>query len=165
MQIQLIITGGTFDKRYDEIDGTLTLDHTHLPDLLAEVRCTLDVEIEINQLIDSLEMDSAHRQCVVESCRNCAAERIVITHGTDTMVETARQIAEAGLDKTIVLTGAMRPYSFVHSDAMFNLGTALSGVQTLPCGVWIAMNGHLFAWDSVRKNRDKGLFEAVDAAQ
>ena len=163
MTIQIIITGGTFDKRYDEIGGTLTLDQTHLPNLLNEVRCTLAVNVEINQMIDSLDMDSAGRAAVVESCRTCDFERIVITHGTDTMVDTARQIAEADLGKTVVLTGAMRPYSFVHSDAMFNLGTAIGGVQTLPHGVWIAMNGHLFAWDNVRKNREQGLFEPLDS--
>ncbi|MBT3278847.1 MAG: asparaginase [Phycisphaerales bacterium] len=162
MTIQLIITGGTFDKRYDEIGGELTLDQTHLPKLLDEVRCTLDVAIELNQLIDSLEMDSVHRASVVNSCRSCAPERIVITHGTDTMVETAQQIAKAGLAKTIVLTGAMRPWSFVHSDATFNLGTALAAVQTLPHGVWIAMNGQLFAHDAVKKNRAEGIFEATE---
>ncbi len=162
MRIQIIITGGTFDKRYDEIGGTLTLDQTHLPNLLAEVHCTLAVDVEINQLIDSLDMDPVCRASIVESCRTCDSDHVVITHGTDTMVETARQIAQAGLEKTIVLTGAMRPYSFVHSDAMFNLGTALAGVQTLPHGVWIAMNGHLFAWDNVRKNREQGLFEAIE---
>ena len=158
MTIRIIITGGTFDKHYDEIRGSLTFKDTHLPEILKIARCTVPIEVELNQLIDSLDMHAANRQQVLESCRSAPEEHIVITHGTDTMVETAGVLGAAGLDKTVVLTGAMVPYVFNNSDAVFNLGCAVTAVQILPRGVFIAMNGQVFPWDDVRKNKEQGVF-------
>jgi L-asparaginase len=158
--IRIIITGGTFDKHYDEIRGSLTFKDSHLPEILKFVRCSVPIELELNQLIDSLDMRTSNRLQVLESCRRASEERIVITHGTDTMVETAEVLGRAALAKTIVLTGAMVPYIFSNSDAVFNLGCAITAVQLLPRGVFIAMNGMVFPWDKVRKNRDQGVFEA-----
>jgi L-asparaginase len=157
--IRIIITGGTFDKHYDEIRGILTFKDTHLPEILKYVRCTLPIELECNQLIDSLDMHLANRLKILESCRRAPESRIVVTHGTDTMIDTGRILGEAALGKTIVLTGAMVPYSFTASDAVFNLGSSIAAVQLLPSGVYVAMNGRVFAWDRVRKNRDSGTFE------
>jgi L-asparaginase len=159
--IRIIVTGGTFDKHYDEIKGSLTFKETHLPEILAFVRCTTPLEVELNQLIDSLDMQTANRLWILESCRRAAEERIVITHGTDTMVETAAVLGEANLGKTIVLTGAMVPYIFNNSDAVFNLGCAVTAVQLEPPGVYIAMNGRVFSWDNVRKNRERAVFEEL----
>jgi L-asparaginase len=157
--VRIIITGGTFDKHYDEIRGVLAFKDTHLPEILKYVRCTLPIELELNQLIDSLEMHLDNRLKILESCRRAPESRIVVTHGTDTMIETGRILGEAALGKTIVLTGAMVPYSFTASDAVFNLGTSIAAVQILPPGVYVAMNGQVFSWDRVRKNRDAGTFE------
>ena len=157
--IRIIITGGTFDKHYDEIRGILTFKDTHLPEILKYVRCTLPIELELNQLIDSLDMHLANRLKILESCRRAPESRIVVTHGTDTMIETGRILGEAGLGKTVVLTGAMVPYSFTASDAVFNLGSSITAVQLLPSGVYVAMNGRVFAWDRVRKDKETGTFE------
>jgi L-asparaginase len=157
--IRIIITGGTFDKHYDEIRGNLGFKDTHLPEILKFVRCAVPIECELNQLIDSLDMLTANRLQVLESCTRAPEERIVITHGTDTMVETAAVLGSAGLSKTIVLTGAMVPYIFNNSDAVFNLGCAVIAVQILPRGVYLAMNGRVFSWDKVRKNRELAVFE------
>jgi L-asparaginase len=157
--IRIIITGGTFDKHYDEIRGSLTFKDSHLPEILTFVRCSVPIELELNQLIDSLDMQTANRLQVLESCSRAPEERIVITHGTDTMVETAEVLGRAGLAKTVVMTGAMVPYIFSNSDAVFNLGCAITAVQLLPHGVFIAMNGTVFPWDKVRKNRERGVFE------
>jgi L-asparaginase len=159
VSIRIIITGGTFDKQYDEIRGSLTFKDSHLPEILKFVRCSVPIELELNQLIDSLDMHTSNRLKVLESCRRAPEEKIVITHGTDTMVETAGMLGEAALARTIVLTGAMVPYVFSSSDAVFNLGCAITAVQVLPHGVFIAMNGRVFAWDKVRKNRELGVFE------
>ncbi len=159
MKLRIIITGGTFDKHYDEIRGTLGFKDSHLPEILKSVRCTLPVELEINQLVDSLEMRSSNRQKILTSCKEAEEERIVITHGTDTMVETARILGEARLEKTIVLTGAMIPYAVSGSDAVFNLGCSIAAVQLLAHGVYITMNGRIFDWDKVIKIREKGVFE------
>jgi len=156
--IRIIITGGTFDKHYDEIRGNLTFKDTHLPEILKVARCTVPLEVELNQLIDSLDMHAANRQLVLESCRRAPEANLVITHGTDTMVETAGVLGAAGLDKTIVLTGAMVPYVFNNSDAVFNLGCAITAVQILPRGVYIVMNGRVFPWHDVRKNKEQGVF-------
>ncbi len=163
MAIRVIVTGGTFDKHYDEIRGSLTFKDSHLPEILSFVRCTLAIELEINQLIDSLDMHIANRVQILESCRRAAEERIVITHGTDTMAETAAVLGAAALPKTVVLTGAMVPYIFNNSDAVFNLGCAVTAVQLLPRGVYIAMNGRIFPWNRVRKNKEKGVFEELPA--
>jgi len=157
--IRIIVTGGTFDKAYDAIRGELTFTESHLPEILERARVTVPVSIEQNQLIDSLQMQDENRRSVLEACRRAAEDRVLITHGTDTMAETARLIGPAGLAKTIVLTGAMVPYQIAGSDALFNFGTAFMAVQTLPVGVFIAMNGRTFAWDKVRKDRTRGRFE------
>lgn len=162
MRIRILVTGGTFDKEYDELSGQLFFKHTHLPEMLRRGRCMLDVEMETVMMIDSLDMNDAGRARIVERARDCVEKAIVISHGTDTMVETARALAAAAIpDKTIVLTGAMVPYAFGSSDGLFNLGSALSFVQVLPPGVYVAMNGQHFRWDAVRKNTATGCFETV----
>ena len=162
MTIRILVTGGTFDKEYDELTGRLFFRDTHVPEMLRLGRCRLDLRVETAMMIDSLEMDDDGRARIVEMCRACEERAIVITHGTDTMVETARALAAADLgDRTIVLTGAMVPYAFGSSDGLFNLGSALSFVQVLPPGVYLAMNGQSFQWDGVRKNRQTGVFEAA----
>ncbi|MCE2900374.1 MAG: asparaginase domain-containing protein [Gemmatimonas sp.] len=159
MSVRVFVTGGTFDKEYDELTGTLHFENTHLPAMLQRGRCMLDVAVDVLMMIDSLEMKEGHRTRIVEACRGAAETQIVITHGTDTMVETARLLSAAKLDKTIVLTGAMVPYAFGSSDGLFNLGSALSFAQTLPRGVYVAMNGRYFTADNVVKNRNVGVFE------
>ena len=166
MSIRLIVTGGTFDKHYDELNGQLTFRDTHLPEILQAARMSEPIEVEINQLVDSLDMGPEDRQRVLESCRRAPEERIIVTHGTDTMAETAKVLGEAGLQKTVVLTGAMVPYAVLRSDAVFNFGFSVAAVQLLPAGVYVAMNGRVFPWDDVRKNKAEGKFERAgsDAA-
>ena len=159
--IRIFVTGGTFDKTYDEIRGRLSFADTHVPEMLRLGRARVPVSIRTLMMVDSLEMTDADRQAIVSNCAQCDETCIVITHGTDTMVETAAALARGVSGKTIVLTGAMIPYAFGSSDGLFNLGSALSFVQVLPPGVYIAMNGQHFAWDKVRKNRETGVFEAV----
>ena len=163
-KIRILVTGGTFDKEYDELTGRLFFQETHLPEMLRRGRCRLDVTIETVLMIDSLDLDQAGRARIVERARASEETAIVVTHGTDTMVQTGRVLADAALEgKTIVLTGAMVPYAFGSSDGLFNLGSALSIVQVLPPGVYVAMNGQHFPWNAVRKNTATGCFEAVDA--
>lgn len=160
--IRIFVTGGTFDKDYDELTGMLVFKDTHLPEMLRLGRSGVDVSVRTLMMIDSLDMTAADRALIVEQVRQAPEPRILITHGTDTMVETAGVLAAAlGPDspKTVVLTGAMVPYAFGSSDGLFNLGSALSFVQTLPPGVYLAMNGRYFQWDGVRKNRETGVFE------
>ncbi len=157
--VLVIVTGGTFDKAYDEIKGELTFKDSHLPEIMKLARVAVPVRVELNQLIDSLQMQEDTRRSVLAACERAEEERIVITHGTDTMAETARLIGPAGLAKTIVLTGAMVPYRVQGSDALFNFGTAFAAVQLLPAGAYIAMNGRVFSWDRVRKDRSRGVFE------
>ena len=159
--ICVFVTGGTFDKTYDELSGRLSFGDTHLNEMLRLGRSRVDVSIRTLMMIDSLEMTDADRAVIVKACNDCDSSRIVITHGTDTMVETAAAIARGVRGKTVVLTGAMIPYAFGSSDGLFNLGSALSFVQTLPVGVYVAMNGQSFEWDRVRKNRDTGTFEGT----
>jgi L-asparaginase len=162
MQIRILVTGGTFDKEYDELTGRLFFRETHVLEMLRLGRSRLELAVETVMMIDSLEMDDRGRAAVVSRCRDASERAIVVTHGTDTMVDTARALAEARLDgRTIVLTGAMVPYAFGSSDGLFNLGSALSFVQVLPAGVYIAMNGRHFRWDMVRKNRESGVFEPI----
>ena len=161
MSIRIFVTGGTFDKEYDEIRGTLRFENSHLQDMLDMGRCRLDVRVTTLMLIDSLDMTEADRNAIASACRACAEERIVVTHGTDTMVETGGLLAKAIPEKTIVLTGAMIPIAFGSSDGLFNLGSALSFAQVLEPGVYIAMNGRYFPWNGVRKNRETGVFEPV----
>jgi L-asparaginase len=159
--IRIFITGGTFDKEYNELTAELEFRESHLPEMLRLGRCRVDVEIRTLMMVDSLQMSDDDRRIVAEHCRNARESRILITHGTDTMVETAAALAAAVEGKTIVLTGAMVPYSFGSSDGMFNLGSALAFAQTLPPGVYIAMNGRYLPWNRVRKNRAAGVFEEV----
>ncbi|HEY7498546.1 MAG TPA: asparaginase domain-containing protein [Vicinamibacterales bacterium] len=162
MTIRILVTGGTFDKRYDELTGRLFFRDTHVPEMLERGRCRLDVDVDTVMMVDSLDLDDAGRAAIVERCRASREKAIVITHGTDTMVETARALAAASLaDRTIVLTGAMIPFAFGSSDGLFNLGSALSFAQVLAPGVYVAMNGQYFPWDRVRKNRETGVFEAT----
>ena len=158
-RIRILVTGGTFDKEYHEIHGRLFFKNSHVPEMLALGRAKLDVKVQTLMMIDSLEMTDAHRAIIATACRRARETRIVITHGTDTMETTARTLAAALKGKTIVLTGAMVPYKFGSSDGLFNLGSALAFVQTLPPGVYIAMNGRCFPADRVHKNREAGVFE------
>ena len=159
MSVRIFITGGTFDKEYNELDGKLFFKDTHLPEMLKLGRCKVPVDIRTLMLVDSLEMTDADRQIIIEQCRKCREDRIVITHGTDTMEDTANMLGQADLEKTIVLTGAMVPYKFGSSDGLFNLGSALAFAQTLSHGVYVVMNGRCFMWNNVKKNRKTGEFE------
>lgn len=162
MPIRILITGGTFDKEYDEIRAQLAFRESHLPEMLRLGRCRLDVHVRTIMMVDSLDMSDADREAIAQNCSQCDETKIVVTHGTDTMVETASALAGRVEGKTVVLTGAMIPYAFGSSDGMFNLGSALSFVQVLPPGVYVAMNGKYFSWDKVRKNRQTGVFEATE---
>ena len=161
MHIRVFVTGGTFDKEYNELDGKLFFKDTHLNEMLELGRCKLKVDIRTLMMVDSLEMTDSDRQIIVDHCLKAKEDKIVITHGTDTMEVTARVLGEIVREKTIVLTGAMIPYKFGSSDGLFNLGSALGFVQTLPYGVYIAMNGKYFHWNNVRKNKQTGEFEEL----
>jgi L-asparaginase len=161
--IQIFVTGGTFDKEYNLITGELFFKNTHLSEMFERGRCTLDIDIKTLMMVDSLEMSETDREIILHNCAKTAARRILITHGTDRIVETAKALAGAKFDdKTIVLTGAMIPYAFgTSSDGFFNLGSALAFVQVLPPGVYIVMNGRYFEWNAVQKNRQTGNFEEL----
>lgn len=159
MTIRIFITGGTFDKEYNELNGQLYFKDTHLTELLEMGRNKVPVEIRTLMMVDSLEMTDGDRDLIAHQCNTCDETRIVITHGTDTMAETAAMLAQKVKDKTVVLTGAMIPIKFGSSDGLFNLGSALAFAQSLPVGVYVAMNGRYFHWDNVRKNKETGVFE------
>ncbi|MFK7950997.1 MAG: asparaginase domain-containing protein [Saprospiraceae bacterium] len=161
MTIGVFVTGGTFDKDYNLINGNLGFQQTHVPEMFKRGRSTLDIDIQVLMMIDSLEMTAEQRQYIVDSCEKSPYHDLIITHGTDTMVETAKVLASADLDKTIVMTGAMRPYKLGSSDGFFNLGSAVAFAQTLPNGVYIAMNGRYYHWNNVRKNKSTGFFEEL----
>lgn len=161
MSVRILVTGGTFDKEYNELDGSLFFKDTHVSELLAMGRCKLSHKVTTLMMIDSLEMTETDRQTILDNCRRVTEQRIVITHGTDTMVDTAKVIGEAKLPKTVILTGAMIPFKFGSSDGLFNMGCALAFAQALPHGVYIAMNGKYFDWHNVRKNRSLGEFEPL----
>lgn len=161
MSIRIFITGGTFDKEYNELNGELYFKDTHMHELLEMGRNKVSVQITTLMLIDSLDMTETHRNLILQQCRDCEEDQVIITHGTDTMTETARLLAKNIQHKTIVLTGAMIPIKFGSSDGLFNLGSALAFVQTLSKGVYVAMNGRYFNWDSVRKNKLTGRFEEI----
>jgi len=161
MAIRIFVTGGTFDKEYNELDGSLFFKDTHLPEMLTLGRSRVPVDTRTLMMVDSLEMTDADRETVAQNCLKTPEAKIIITHGTDTMVETARVLAERIKGKTIILVGAMIPYKFGSSDGLFNLGSALAFAQTLPAGVYIAMNGRYFKWDNVRKNKKIGEFEEI----
>jgi L-asparaginase len=164
MAIRILVTGGTFDKEYNERNGQLYFKDTHVAEMLRLGRSRVEVTIRTVMMIDSLDMTDTDRALIVKNCLQSDEDRIVITHGTDTMTETAAAIARAVSAKTVVLTGAMIPYAFGSSDGLFNLGSALSFAQTLPAGVYIAMNGKCFPWDRARKNRERGEFEEMPAS-
>jgi len=159
MAIKILVTGGTFDKEYKELTGELFFRNTHVPNMLELGRARIDVKIRTLMLIDSLEMTDYHRKIILEKCQRSKDDKIIITHGTDTMAETAKFLGQNIENKTIVLTGAMIPYAFGSSDGLFNLGSALAFVQSLPHGVYIAMNGEYFHWHNVKKNKETGVFE------
>jgi L-asparaginase len=158
MRIKILVTGGTFDKEYDELTGKLFFKETHLNEMLNLGRCKIDIELDTLMMIDSLDMTDEHRKKILDHCQRASEDLIVITHGTDTMEETARVLGPAIVNKTIVLTGAMVPYKFGSSDGLFNLGSALAFVQALPHGVYVAMNGKYFLWSNVTKDRKNGSF-------
>ena len=159
--LRVLVTGGTFDKTYDEISGRLSFGDTHVPEMLRLGRSRVALAVETLMMIDSLDMTDDDRARIVKRCVECDEREIVVTHGTDTMVETARALAAGIREKTVVLTGAMIPYAFGSSDGLFNLGSALSFAQVLPPGIYIAMNGQCFPWDRVRKNKEAGVFESL----
>jgi len=164
MAIRVFVTGGTIDKLYNEAIGELNFTTTHIREMLEQGRCKQPLLLETLFLKDSLEMTDNDRRLILEKCRQCSESRIVITHGTDTMVETASVLGKASLNKTIVLLGAMIPFVIKGSDSLFNLGYAMAGAQALGSGVYITMNGTIFEWDKVTKNREKGVFQADESS-
>ena len=162
MNIKIFVTGGTFDKEYNELEGTLFFKETHLPEMLKLARSKLKIDIGTLMMVDSLNMTDADRKVILEKCKKTKEDKILITHGTDTMIETAKVLASSIKNKTIVLTGAMIPYKFGSSDGLFNLGSSLAFVQTLPRGVYISMNGKYFRWDNLKKNKQTGMFEEIE---
>ena len=161
MTLRLTATGGTFDKHYNELTGVLGFADSHMPEVVKRARLTIPVELQVLPLLDSLDMQDADRQRVLEACQAASENAVVIVHGTDTMPQTAAVLGAANLGKTIVLTGAMIPYEIANSDALFNLGFACGVAQTLPAGVYVGMNGQVFAWDNVTKNRAAGVFQPL----
>ena len=161
MNIKLFITGGTIDKIYNQSNGELAFKETHFPEMLLRARVEVEISSEVLMLIDSLDMVNADRELILKRCLECDEDRILITHGTDTMCETAKLLGESDLNKTIVLFGAMVPYAVSNSDALFNLGCALGSVQLLESGVYVAMNGRVLPWADVQKNRDLGVFQPL----
>src|SRR5690349_8942739 len=161
MSVRIFVTGGTFDKEYNELTGQLYFKDSHLPEMLELGRCLVPVDIRTLMMIDSLEMTDIDRELIAKHCMEADEDQIIITHGTDTMADTARILADKIKNKTVVLTGAMVPYKFGSSDGLFNLGSALAFVQSLKPGVYVAMNGRYFRHDQVRKNREKGEFDDV----
>jgi L-asparaginase len=161
MSVFIFVTGGTFDKEYDLIQGKLYFDESHIPEMLDLGRCTLDVKVRTLMMIDSLDMTLQDREIIRDNCIKVHSNQIIITHGTDTMVETADVIASAALPKTIILTGALIPYKFGSSDGFFNLGFSLGMIQNLSHGVYIAMNGRCFKWNEVEKNKSTGYFQSL----
>jgi L-asparaginase len=161
MAIRLFVTGGTFDKEYNELTGQLFFKDSHINEILKLGRSRLDLSVRTLMLIDSLEMTDTDRNIILESCQRCDENKIVVTHGTDTMTETAKYLADKIPDKTVVITGAMIPYKFGSSDGLFNLGSALAFVQSLPAGIYIAMNGRYYDWNNCKKNKQTGFFEEL----
>lgn len=161
MSIRIFITGGTFDKEYNELTGQLYFNDSHLPEMFDLGRNLVPVEVRTLMMVDSLEMTDEDRELIAEHCKKSKENKIIITHGTDTMAETAKLLSQRVSGKTIVITGAMIPYKFGSSDGLFNLGSAMAFVQTLPAGVYVAMNGRYFNADNVRKNKETGVFEEL----
>ena len=161
MSIRIFITGGTFDKEYNELTGQLYFNDSHLPEMLELGRCRVPVDVRTLMMVDSLELTTLDRELIARHCQEADEEHIIITHGTDTMAETAKVLLENVKDKTVVITGAMIPYTFGSSDGLFNLGSAMAFVQTLAPGVYVVMNGRCFKAGNVRKNRETGEFEEL----
>jgi L-asparaginase len=161
MTLRIIATGGTFDKHYNPVSGELTFAQSHLPEVINRARLTDQVVFEQLPLLDSLDMRDPDRARILAACGASAEAAIVVIHGTDTMQETAHVLGSAALAKTIVITGAMIPYAIAQSDAQFNFGFACGVAKALPHGTYIAMNGQIFNWDNVRKNRRAGIFETI----
>ena len=161
MKIRIFVTGGTFDKEYNEIQEALLFQDTHLPEILKLGRCKVDIDIRTLMMVDSLAMTDEERKMIVENCVKAQEKNIIITHGTGTMEKTAKELGEAIKDKTIILTGAMVPYAYGSSDGMFNLGSAIAFAQSLPPGVYVAMNGKFFNFNNVHKNTKTGIFEEI----
>jgi L-asparaginase len=159
--MKLFVTGGTFDKKYDPALGQLSFTETHINEMLKKARIKIPLEIEVLMLVDSLDMTEEQRKLIVEKCRLCPDSQIIITHGTDTMVNTAKALSALSNQKTIILTGSMVPYSLAGSDAFFNLGTAIAFAQTLPQGIYIVAHGKAFPWDKVKKNGEAAAFEEI----
>jgi len=160
MSIKLFSTGGTIAKMYDELSGELLFDKEHIQKMLSQGRSTAQIEVTPLMMKDSLEMNELDRDIIFKACKETTKEKIIITHGTDTMVESAKKLSTVK-DKTIVFTGAMIPFAFKNSDALFNISAAITAVQTLPNGIYICMNAKIFSWDNVVKNRKKGIFEEL----
>lgn len=162
MAVRILVTGGTFDKEYDMLTGNLYFKDTHIKEILDLGRSLVDVRVSTLMMVDSLEMTDEDRKIILHHCQKCKERQVLISHGTDTMQDTAKVLGEANIDKTIVLTGAMIPYKFGSSDGLFNLGSSLGFVQSLPAGVYVSMNGMCFDWNNVRKNKKLGIFETLD---
>ncbi len=160
MKIKIFTAGGTIDKVYFDAKSQYLIGESSVGDILIEANVDLEYEAESLLRKDSLDMTEADRRFVFEKVAATSSKHVLVTHGTDTMVETARLLKQIP-DKTIVLTGSMAPARFKSSDAVFNIGFAIAAVQTLAPGVYIAMNGHIFDPDKVRKNRDRQRFEEV----
>lgn len=161
MAIKLFVTGGTFDKEYNELNGQLFFKDSHINEILKLGRSRLDLSVRTLMLIDSLDMTDSDRNIILENCLHCEEDKIVITHGTDTMTETATYLSDKIPGKTVVITGAMIPYKFGSSDGLFNMGSALAFVQSLPAGIYIAMNGRYYDWNNCKKNKQTGFFEEL----
>ncbi len=161
MAIKLFVTGGTFDKEYNELNGQLFFKDSHINEILKLGRSRLELSVRTLMLIDSLDMTDADRKIILENCLQCEEDKIVITHGTDTMTETAQYLSNKIPGKTVVITGAMIPYKFGSSDGLFNMGSALAFVQSLPAGIYIAMNGRYYDWNNCKKNKQTGFFEEL----
>jgi len=162
MTVKILVTGGTFDKEYKELTGELIFKNTHVEEMLKLGRSKVDVKIRTLMMIDSLEMTPRHRNLILDKCKNSNEDKIIITHGTDTITETANFLGDKIKNKTVILTGAMIPYAFGSSDGMFNLGSSMAFVQTLSHGVYVVMNGRFFNYDNVRKNKTTGEFEEIN---
>lgn len=160
MSIKIFTTGGTIDKVYFDAKSEYEVGEPQIVEILREAGVHVEFEVETLFRKDSLDMTEADRAVIVERVRQSPHERIIITHGTDTMVQTGRAL-EGTPGKTIVLVGSLSPARFKNSDAVFNVGFAFAAVQALPPGIYIAMNGRIFPADHVRKNRELNRFETA----
>lgn len=158
MKVRIITTGGTIDKVYFDAKSAYEVGESHVPEILSESNVTLDFDVVNLLRKDSLELTDEDRALVRRAVESCDVAHIVVTHGTDTMVETAKALLGVP-GKTVVLTGSLQPARFKTTDAVYNVASAVTAAQTLPAGVYVAMNGRIFAPDHVRKNRGANVFE------